>query len=275
MSTLSSSVTSEAPPRPPPRPRALLGARVARAGADRSAQRRTVFVLLEAQLLPSLERALWTAECREGRAELSDGAERFEETLARSASIASEPGASPSERPVADAVALVEAEAKARWAAWIERDVRRGFRAVEHAIAYAQSVIDEQPAAQRPLAARRARALVERTEQQVQPELRISVRAVFSLTERARIARWRLSSEAGWCWIETEQRALSPAAHARCALCDAPHPAHALCARCLDDRCARCARRCARCRRSACARCAPDHRCPHCELDAIETVDDR
>ena len=275
MSTLTSSVTSEAPPRPPSRPRALLGARVTRAGAVRSAQRRTTWALVEAQLLPSLERALWTAECTDEHATLTDGAARFESILTRCASLATVPAPAPNALHLERARSRVQAEAIARWGAPIERDARRGFASIEQTVAFAQSVIDEQPAAHRPLAARRAIALLQRSQEQLQPELRISVRAVFSLTEHARLARWRLSSEAGWCWIETEHRAVSSAVHARCALCDAPHPAHALCARCLDDRCARCARRCARCRRSACARCAPAHQCPHCGLDAIETVDDR
>lgn len=274
MSTLSSSATSTAPPCPPPRPRALLGARVARAGADRSAQRHTTLALVEAQLLPSLERALWTVECTDDRASLTDGAARFESVLVRCAALASTVDAAPNALHLERARALVQADATARWTASIERAADRGFASIEQTVAYAQSVIDEQPAARRPLAARGAIALVRRSQEQLQPGLHIDVRAVFSLTEHARVARWRLSSEAGWCWIETEQRAVLSAVHARCALCDAPRPGHALCARCLDDRCARCVRRCARCRRSACARCAPAHRCPHCGLDAIETVDD-
>lgn len=274
MSTLSSSVTSEAPTRSPPRPRGLLGARVARAGADRTVERRSLWVLIETQLMPSLERALWSVECADERVTVTDGAQRFESAVVRSSALAPSDDSPASTAPLERAIERVEAAAIERWSAFVERDAGRAFAALEMTTAYAQSVIDEQPTALRPTAAKRAIAVLRRSEAQLQPELRISVRAVLSVRDLARVARWRLSSDAGWCWIETESRARSAALHARCARCDERHPAHALCARCLEDRCARCARRCARCRRTACVACAPEHRCPHCELDAIEIVDD-
>lgn len=168
----------------------------------------------------------------------------------------------------------VEDHARNQLAVAIEAAIVQANCALRDAVEFALDLIDEAPSERRASVAERARAVVTTTLDEKQPSLVLEARAMISVRSVARVARWRLSNEAGWAVLETEARSDSTRLHARCPQCTERSATWALCDQCVEARCARCARRCARCRRSGCVRCSPTTRCGACGLATMELVDE-
>ncbi len=264
------------PPRAPPRPRALFGARVARSGVDRVEVERTFTVLFEVALDVAFELRFFAATITaRGEATAEHGFATFDRALtATRAARVTSVDLEACERAINSARDAVQRLAVNALRDEISAALERAQNTLLDAESFALDSVDQAPNDRRSAVARSAESMLDQLRSASAPSLSIEPRAVLCTTLNKRTAKWRLSSEVGSAVIASFARSDGSRSIAPCPACGAQSAAWTLCARCVAPRCPACARRCARCRRVLCIDCAPSLRCPSCGLSAIEVIDE-
>lgn len=268
-------VRASAPPKTAPSPTAIAGARIARDGRDRIEPRSLVAALVDVFVDPAPDpppTVFSVTRSLDAEPLAQRGTTPFDEALALAQRLRPSDAPLPFEDALSRCLDAVERAARLSFAAPIERATRGAQLIVNDTIELCLDTIDEAPIDRRERLATSARSLIEATVTEWQPTLVLAARAVICTSSLARVARWRLSGDAGWAWIESESQQPGVRLFPRCPQCRERDSRWALCDRCVDARCARCARRCTRCRRTACASCATSARCWSCGFATMEVV---
>jgi hypothetical protein len=259
-----------------PKPVAIAGARVARAGRDRIEARVTRAALIDAYVEPAItDGPIAFSVLVDGDETLVErGLAPFDHAIEIARRCERDERDPSCAAHLAAMILAAEPHARRALADDIEAAIRHADRAVRDSAEFALDLIDEAPLERRETVAERARSLITATREEKQPSLVLVARAAITVRSVARVAQWRISNESGWARLETEARSDSMRLHARCPHCRERRASWSLCDQCVEARCGRCARRCARCRRSGCARCSPTVRCGSCGLATMELVDE-
>jgi hypothetical protein len=259
-----------------PKPIAIAGARVARAGRDRVQERVTRAALVDAYVEPGISFApnAFSVVVDAGETIVEPGCVLFDRALEIARRCDPDSYDASTAEHVAAMLVAVEDHARRKLASDVDAAIIQANRALRDTVEFALDLIDEAPVERRASMAARARAALAATVDEKRPALVLVARTMITVRSVARVARWRLSSEAGWTMLETETRSDSTRLHARCPHCCERSTTWALCDQCVEARCGRCARRCARCRRVGCVRCSRTTRCGACGLAAMELVDE-